>query len=391
MIRFAVFIIFAIGFLVWYIRNKREVSYSERYRSVDAIVPAFNEESCIENVVRDLLGNRYIRQVIAVNDGSTDRTRAILETLKASHPERLLVLHQGNHGKSAALNNALQYVTTPLVLTTDADTRIPDGLGIGYLMSHIKGRVVAACGVPASNLEKAGLLPKIRASIKVSFTVLRKCAMEVIGGSPHVISGSCGLYKAAVIKEIGFSSRTHVEDMDLTWELVKRGYRVAQSSRCVVYVQECNSLREELKRWARWIAGYAMCMRLHRKLMLSRFGLGVVLPVALLGIFGLTLFYILPIILFYVMPNSAFPGWVAWSARTDWGPFPWWVIISPFWIPIVLVLSAYSAYVQKRWSLVLYSPLAVLVLLISLYSWLRWGIPTLITGREPARVKPVRY
>ena len=49
------------------------------YESIDAIVPAFNEEICITRSIEDLLWNAYINRVIAVNDGSTDGTAAVLD------------------------------------------------------------------------------------------------------------------------------------------------------------------------------------------------------------------------------------------------------------------------------------------------------------------------
>lgn len=391
MIRLAIFLVLVIGFVIWYISHKGETKPSKEYRTIDALVPAFNEESRIELTVMDLLCNRYIRKIVCVDDGSTDSTGSILERLQAQFPDRLIVVKQENRGKAAAQNNGLKYIGTPFVFTTDADVRIPDDEGIGYLITHLRNGAAAVDGVPGSDLSKAGLLPKMRASIKVAVIILRRCAMTAIGGGPFVISGSCGLYRTDVLKSLGIPDRTAVEDLDLTWTLVENGYKVSQSTKCVVYAQECNSLRDELKRWKRWIAGYAMCMRLHKKLMLSRFGAGVILPAALIGIFSLLIFYITPIVLFYIPGFSHNLWWIPSSKAFGGGPFPWWVILSPWWVPVVVALSIYSAKVQKQWSLVLYSPLSVFILLISLYSWLRWGIPTLITGREPARVKPVRY
>lgn len=392
MIRLSIFVFFLIGFVIWYFKHKGEPSPTKEYNSIDALVPAFNEEVGIELTIKDLLNNRYVRKVVCVDDGSTDNTGSILDGLQAEFPERIIVVHQTNMGKAQALNNGLKHIETSFFLATDADTRIPDDEGIGYMAAHLKGKTVAVSGIPASNLMGAGILPKIRASTKVSFTIMRKGAMEIIGGSPHVISGSCGLYRTEVIKRIGIPDRTAVEDMDLTWTLVEHGYRVGQSRKFVVYVQECNSLREEMVRWKRWIAGYAICMRIHGRLMFSRFGIGVILPVAALGMCGLVLFYIAPIVFFYAFSGSdQYPWWIAMAVRPGWGPVPWWVILSPFWIPIVMALAIYSAKVQKNWKLIIYSPFSVLILLIFLWTWLRWGIPTLITGKEPVRIKPRRY
>jgi len=391
MIRLAIFVIFFIGFIFWYIKHRGEPSPSKEYHSVDVLVPAFNEEACIEFTIKDLLSNRYVKTVICIDDGSTDGTWDVINKLQCQYPDRVLALRQKNKGKAAALNNGLRYVTTPFVFTTDADTRIPDNEGIGYLISHLENGAEAVGGVPASDLSKAGILPKMRASIKASVILIRRGAMEVIGGSPFVISGSCGLYKTETLKKIGIPDRTQVEDLDLTWTLVEMGYKVEQSAKCVVYAQECNSLLAELKRWKRWIVGYAVCIRLHKKLTLSRFGAGVILPGVLIPLFSVILFYILPMVLFYVPHLSYNAWWLPSSKAFGGGPFPWWIILSPWWVIVLIGLSSYSAKIQKKWTLVLYSPLSVFILLIALFTWLIYGIPALITGKEPPRVKPSRY
>nr|WP_250696683.1 glycosyltransferase family 2 protein [Escherichia coli] len=67
------------------------------------------------------------------------------------------------------------------------------------------------------------------------------------------LSGSCGMFRTDVLRKFGFSDRTKVEDLDLTWTLVANGYRIRQANRCIVYPQECNSLLDEWRRWRRWM------------------------------------------------------------------------------------------------------------------------------------------
>ena len=67
------FFAMAMGVLayLWHIHRRRP---SWRYRSVDVVVPAYNEEPCIRATLEALLRNLYVSRVICVNDGSTDRT-----------------------------------------------------------------------------------------------------------------------------------------------------------------------------------------------------------------------------------------------------------------------------------------------------------------------------
>ncbi|MEN1181320.1 glycosyltransferase family 2 protein, partial [Pseudomonas aeruginosa] len=68
------------------------------------------------------------------------------------------------------------------------------------------------------------------------------------------------------------------------------GYRIRQANRCIVYPQECNSPREEWRRWRRWIVGYAVCMRLHKRLLFSRFGIFSIFPMLLVVLYGVGIY-----------------------------------------------------------------------------------------------------
>lgn len=271
------------GHLAW----RWRASPCREHGSVDAIVPAYNEGPCLERALTDLLANPYFARVICVNDGSTDDTAIVLDRMRAQWPDRLVAVHQENTGKGGALMRGLQHVTAAQVFLTDADTRIdPDSDGVGYLLAEIRAGADAVGGVPSSSLEGAGFLPHVRASLKLPMIVLKRTLQQLLGGAPFIISGSCGMFRTEVLRTVGFSDRTKVEDLDMSWSLVAQGYRLRQCNRCFVYPQECNTFAEEWRRWRRWIVGYAVCMRLHRGLLLTRFGVFSILPMVVLALTG---------------------------------------------------------------------------------------------------------
>ena len=261
----------AAGLYLWRCHRRRP---SSNYRAVDAIVPAYNEEPCLRATLLALLHNLTIDRVICVNDGSTDGTAALLDRMAADWPGRLIAVHQANGGKGSALMNGLRHVRTDAVFLTDADTIVPSKSdGVAYLLAEIERGAHAVGGIPSSALGGAGLLPRIRASVKLPMIAIKRTFQQLAGGAPFIISGACGMFRTDVLRLVGMSDRTKVEDLDLTWTLVARGYRVRHVNRCIVYPQECETVADEWRRWKRWIVGYAVCMRLHRRLLLTRFGL----------------------------------------------------------------------------------------------------------------------
>ncbi len=72
---------------------------------ISVIVPCYNVERFVEGCVRSIAGQKTTRsfEIIAVDDGSTDKTGAILDSL-AGEIENLRVIHQTNRGFSGARN-----------------------------------------------------------------------------------------------------------------------------------------------------------------------------------------------------------------------------------------------------------------------------------------------
>jgi cellulose synthase/poly-beta-1,6-N-acetylglucosamine synthase-like glycosyltransferase len=367
--RFLIFVIFFVAFIIWIINKKGEIECSYAYGSVDAILPAYNEEITISRTIIDLMENKYIRKLIVVDDGSTDKTCEVIRQLQSIYNERLKLVSQANTGKAGAINNGINYIETEMVFLTDADIRIPNNDGLGYLIKALENGAHAVAGIPGSDLENINFLGKVRASIKIFFATFRKCGGEILGGHPFCVSGSVGMYKTEVLKNVLFPNRTRVEDLDLTWELISRGYKIAQSSKAVVYSQEAASFSDDIKRWRRWISGYAVCMRIHKRLLISRFGLAIILPNFFIGSFG-ALMLIAPFIIDY---KSAIEGLF-------------------MWLVILIFASGYSASMQgKKWWLIVYSPFSVIFIMMIFFCWVAWGIPSLVTGQEQAWNKVKRY
>jgi cellulose synthase/poly-beta-1,6-N-acetylglucosamine synthase-like glycosyltransferase len=205
--------------------------------------------------------------------------------------------------------------------------------------------------------------------------VIKRTFQQVFGGAPFIISGACGMFRTEVLRRVGVSDRTKVEDLDLTWELVARGYKVRQSNRCIVYPQECKTLREDWLRWRRWIMGYAVCMRLHRGLLLTRYGLFSILPMFVIVVVGVGIY-----------AHSL--AWALTAGRPQHVPM---LLFPLLWLAAVCGIGTISALHHNKLRLILFAPLAFLYVLISYAVWLIHGLGALLTGRELSRDKPTRY
>ncbi len=86
------------------------------------VMPCYNEISTIEQIVAKVLEVPLgvDRELVIVDDGSSDGTRAYLDNLRSS-PQIQVIFHEQNKGKGAALRTGFQHATGDLIIVQDAD------------------------------------------------------------------------------------------------------------------------------------------------------------------------------------------------------------------------------------------------------------------------------
>jgi glycosyltransferase involved in cell wall biosynthesis len=88
---------------------------------LSVVMPVFNESETIAAVVKNVLAQKPVQQLIIVDDCSIDGTWEKLEPLAKDEPRIKLVRHPFNQGKGAALRTGFGEATAPFVIVQDAD------------------------------------------------------------------------------------------------------------------------------------------------------------------------------------------------------------------------------------------------------------------------------
>jgi cellulose synthase/poly-beta-1,6-N-acetylglucosamine synthase-like glycosyltransferase/peptidoglycan/xylan/chitin deacetylase (PgdA/CDA1 family) len=250
--------------LLQWSREKRRQFRADYEPTVTVIMAAYNEEKVIVRSLASLLRADYEKlDIVVVNDGSTDATLDLLRRHFGGHP-RLKILDQKNSGKMAAMNRGLADATGEIIVLADADTLFPPA-AIGNMVRHFHDERVGAvaAGVRIGNAAD-NILTRWQALEYSTCQNFDRRGFDLINCIP-VIAGAAGAVRRDAILELGgFSPETLNEDMDMTWQLLRGGWRIVNDSEAVAYTEAPNTLRSFLRQRFRWAYGTFQCLWKHR-------------------------------------------------------------------------------------------------------------------------------
>jgi glycosyltransferase involved in cell wall biosynthesis len=101
--------------------NQDSLGNDEYPACLSVVVPVYNEQATLGEVVRKLLSVPCLLEVIIVDDCSTDGTGELARQLAERHPQVRLVRHERNAGKTAALKSGFALTNGQIVIVQDAD------------------------------------------------------------------------------------------------------------------------------------------------------------------------------------------------------------------------------------------------------------------------------
>lgn len=278
---------------------------------ISLLAPAYNEESSVVESVRSLLSLHYPDlQVIVVNDGSSDRTMAVLKQAYQLEPSRrlyeayiptkpvrgvyqsklypgLMVVDKENGGKADALNVGLNLSQGELVCAIDADTLIePDAL-LRLVRPFVQSEDVVAAGgnirIANGSIVRNGqvVAPRVPRRALPGFQMVEYTRAFLVGrmglnrmGGNVVISGAFGLFRRDAMRATGgYSTATIGEDMELVLRLRRHGVDTGGPSKAqfipdpVAWTEVPETFGSLGRQRDRWHRGLAQCLWLHKRVL----------------------------------------------------------------------------------------------------------------------------
>ncbi|HED30131.1 MAG TPA: glycosyltransferase family 2 protein [Prosthecochloris aestuarii] len=244
------------GMLVWLLLKAGvgTASRTDRQRfepDVTLLIAAYNEKEWIAEKVancRELDYPENKLRIMFVSDGSTDGTPDILR----SYPG-ITVLHEPQRGgKTAALNRAMDFIETPLVIFTDANTMLNSD-AVRNMVRHYNdpsvGCVAGEKRIRQSEKDAAsgageGMYWKYESFLKKNDSRL----WSAVGAAGELFSIRTELFEK-------LESDTLLDDFMISLRIAARGYRVIYEPDAYAIEAPSAGLQEEMKRKIRICAG----------------------------------------------------------------------------------------------------------------------------------------
>jgi len=245
---FPIFIIITSSFI------KKKESPPLQYTPVlSVIVAAYNEEAVIRDKVINCLEFDYPKdkfELIVVCDGSTDKT---FEIVKYFFHMSVVALHDVNRlGKSMALNRAVSHASGDIILFTDANTII-DSHGPKTLVARFSDESVGGVsGKKEITLDKKRMIISKGDKAYWNFESLLKYHEGRLGSIP---TGDGEIFAIRRILYKPLDQRIVNDDLAITLEIVKQGFRVVYEPTVKSFERSSVNLKDDYNVKARMVFG----------------------------------------------------------------------------------------------------------------------------------------
>ncbi len=192
--------------------------------SVSVIIPTFNGASGLDRSIASL-HRQTLRpvEIIVVDDGSTDETRAVAERARALGLVDMVICHGTRCGRSAAINAAARFAGGDLLLTVDADTVFEPTAVARLAAVFADPRVAgASCNIAIDN-DRNSLWTGLQS---VEYLMSISAGRSILDAADAIacLSGACSMYRRDTFLRQGGLDVGPGEDLEYSLRLRRLGY-----------------------------------------------------------------------------------------------------------------------------------------------------------------------
>ncbi|MBM3461085.1 MAG: glycosyltransferase family 2 protein [Armatimonadetes bacterium] len=235
---------------------------------VSVLIPARNEEDVIEATVRSVCAMQYRKngkphfEVLVIDDASSDQTPYILARLEQEFPMLRTVRRYADRkvsGKSAVLNEGLRGATGEIIAVFDADTRVEPNFLVKTVACLYDPQVGGVQGRVRIYNSDHNALTAVQEDEFSVFAHLVQLGKDALNGLT-ALGGNGQLTRRAALEACGgWNEMSTTEDLDLTLQMLLRGYSVRYCGEAVLWQEAVPTWRALLRQRIRWTEGFIKC------------------------------------------------------------------------------------------------------------------------------------
>jgi glycosyltransferase involved in cell wall biosynthesis len=194
---------------------------------LSVLIPVYNERAVVERSLTQVLAaplpEEMERELIIVDDFSTDGTSAILERVAAMEPRIRLVRHPVNRGKGAAVRTAIQHASGDFCVVQDADLEYDPAEYSRLLRPLLDGHADAVFGSRYLRGEQTRVLPFWHSMINKFLTLVSNmfCNLNVTD-----METCYKVFRTDLLKSIPIRSDRFGFEPEITMKSAKRNLRI---------------------------------------------------------------------------------------------------------------------------------------------------------------------
>jgi len=225
---------------------------------VSILIPCFNEAAHAAETIGAALKQTYANyEVIAINDGSSDASAAMLDQLALENPRLRVVHFTQNQGKAMALRMGALVARGEHLLCIDGDAILePDATSYMVALLARSPRVGAVTGNPRIRT-RSTLLGRVQVGEFSSIIGLIKRAQRIYG-TINTVSGVIVAYRRAALHSCGYWSLDMItEDIDVSWMLQSDHWSVQYEPDALCWILMPETLKGLWAQRLRWAQGGA--------------------------------------------------------------------------------------------------------------------------------------
>ena len=252
-------LVWIVGAILYFVlierKFKKEPPRQDVYEGISFLIPCYNEAETIEETLMNVLKLSYPKkEIILINDGSSDYTAEKVHALKALYDFKFIDLKE-NRGKANALNTAVKEAQYDFVMGIDADTIIEDDAPY-FMIDNFRNspRLGAVTGNPRIR-NKSSILGKIQTVEYASIIGSIKRA-QTMNGYVNTISGVFTLFRKSALEEVGYWDDDMItEDIAVSWKFHMNGFEIRYEPRALCWMLVPETLNGIWKQRLRWAQG----------------------------------------------------------------------------------------------------------------------------------------